>query len=405
MSAVSQLLANKYVRYVLIVLLAAAAAVSIAAGVKNAVTYSQDFQWDAAKALVIGADPYELSEHPEQTARYPELEAFYKMFTDMDLKQKMEANQFPSLLVLLAPMTVFSPQTAKIVWCVLNLLFTAGIIYLMRRTFFEKADAFVYAVIALLMLAGTPYRNQIGVGQHTLFSFFFFMLAVYVEQKKPFKKETLNSTALTLCLFVSYFKYTLTAPLALYFLYRRKYKELAFSAALHVILTKACALWLGKSFIYMIKAPLSVASFLASEGGIDLGVLLPSGASMVAAGVVFLLLALITVILPKDNDNVVLALLMLWSLIMTYHRTYDFFVLSAVAVLFTKETVFGSGTKAQSALLCFYALTVCAVYFVLRIFSENVASRAAVAALYYAFTAVVTVIAIRMIRTGKTDNG
>lgn len=403
MRRLQDLAAKKPIRIAVLCVLALMAAVSVYAGIKNALEYSQDFQWDAAKALSMRLDPYELSLSPEKASEYPQLDEFYRMFTDRGLKQKMEANQFPSLLMLLAPMTVFAPQTAKMVWCVLNLLFTAGIIVLLRKTFFEKTDAFDFGAVMLLMIAGTPFRNQLGVGQHTLFAFFFFMLAVYLEGSHPERYGPGRCIAVSLCLFVSYFKYTLTAPLALYFLYRKRYKEIAFSVLGHVCLTEAAAIWLGKSFIYMLRSPLKVASALAAEGGIDLGVLLGGTASLIVAFVIAVILTVVTVKLPAGCDKLLFAVMILWSLILTYHRTYDFFVLSAIAAVFGETLTERFGEKAHNALLCWYVILLAAVYFGLRLFGENTASKIAVGVIYYAFTVTTTVLAIKLIR--KKENG
>ncbi len=404
MSFLSRLCEKKTARILIMSVLALLAAVSVFAGARNALEFSQDFQWDAAKALSLRLDPYELSKDQAKAYEHPELSEFYRMFTDRGLTQKMEANQFPSLLMLLWPMTVFAPQAAKTIWLVLNLLFTAGIIWLLRKTFFEDTGGFEYAVISLLMLAGTPYRNQIGVGQHTLFAFFFFMLAVYVERKKTAGDGMGNSVLISLCLFVSYFKYTLTAPLALYFLYKKKYTALALSAAMHVVLTEAAALWLGKSFIYMIKAPLGVASALASEGGIDLGVILGGGAVYaIAALIAAAALVVMTFAFPADKEYVLLSILICASLILTYHRTYDFFVLSAAAMFFCRGGADCMGEKERDIYFYSYAVLLAAVYFGLRLFNENDFSKAAAGIIYYAYTAALVVYGITLIRKNKNE--
>ena len=391
---------NRAVRAALIALLAVLAAVSVYQGARNAAEYSQDLQWDAAKALAMGLDPYELSDNPEKALEYPELAAFYSMFTEKDLKQKMEANQFPSLLVLLYPITVLPPHAAKIAWIVLNMLFTAGIMILLKKTFFEGVGNYAFSAIMLLMLSGTPYRNQIGVGQHTLFSFFFFMLAVYIEKKQPARSKAANSVLMTLCLFVSYFKYTLTGVLAVYFLYRKKYKELAASVAMHVLLTEACALRLGKSFIYMITAPLKVASALESEGGIDLGAMLGS-VWPVAAAAVMIVLVYMAFTLQEGKDSILFTVLILWSLVVVYHRTYDMFVLSAAAMVFTGIAVNGhicTNEKLGTVLTVWYWTVIAAVYFMLRVFKENTASMLVTGIIYYAFAIAVSACAIKNCR-------
>ncbi|MCR5672910.1 MAG: glycosyltransferase 87 family protein [Lachnospiraceae bacterium] len=396
---------NRIIRTALIAVLAIVAAVSVFQGIRNAIELSQDFQWDAAKALADGIDPYELSESPEKAMEYPDLAEFYKMFTDRGLNQQMEANQFPSLLMLLFPMTVFPPYAAKVVWLVLNLAFTAGIALLLKKTFFEQTGTYEYCLIVLLTLAGTPYRNQLGVGQHTLFAFFFFMLAVFFEKRSQDKTGIGSTCLIALCLFVSYFKYTLTAPLTLWFLYKRRYKEIAISIALHVVLTVAAAAMLKKSVVYMITAPLHVASRLSAEGGLDLGVLIGGKAYYAAALIFALMLTAIVMMLPEDKEKLLFSALILWSLILTYHRTYDFFVLSAVTMLFCKDEDTGITETYRPHLTASYAILITAVYFVLRIFSENTASKAVTGTLYYAFTVAVTLLLVKAVtdKRGKTN--
>ncbi len=399
---------NRVLKIVVIAILTALAAISVIKGCENAVQFSQDFQWDAAKAFAMRLDPYELSQDPKMAENIEPLGEFYRMFTDRGLTQKMEANQFPSLLMLLLPMTVFSPYTAKIVWMALNLLFTAGIVWLLRRTFFEDTDIFDYAALSLLMIAGTPYRNQLGVGQHTLFSFFFFMLAVYIDKKAADKPDIGKSVLMSICLAVSYFKYTLTAPLALYFIFRKRYRQFAASLVIHIVLTGIAALWLGKSYIYMITAPLKVASVLVSEGGLDLGVFIKGGYSFAAAAVIAALLVYLAVRIPKDRKALLFSILVLWSLVMTYHRTYDFFVYTAAAAVFTAQgtpegTSSNKGTVQRStrAMFIWYLVLMVMLYFVLRIFDENTVSKLAVGITYYLFAAALTVIGFKSInKTG-----
>lgn len=396
---------NIIIRRTLLALLAVLAAVSLLQGARNALMYSQDLQWDAAKALAMRVDPYELSQKPGKASEYSQLADFYRMFTDKGLEQEMEANQFPSLLALLFPITLFEPRAARVIWLILNLVFTAGIVMLLRNTFFEKAGKYEYALTVLLMLAGTPYRNQLGVGQHTLFAFFFFMLAVYIERTRPFKSEAANTLLSALCLFVSYFKYTLTAPLALYFLYRKRYRELAISVAGHVILTGAAALWLGKSFLYVLTEPLKVASLLTAEGGIDLGVLLGGKLSYAVALVIAVILTVISIRMPEGCETILFPTLILWSLILTYHRTYDFFVLSAASIPFIADTRQEAFKDKKIVYAVSYWIVLIAVYFILRVFNENTVSKTATGVLYYALTLAFTWLCISCIAKGGVDNG
>lgn len=404
MNGIRRLLANKRIQLIIILFLSLLAMVSILQGVRNAIGVSQDFQWDAARALYEGLDPYEISLNGDAKIESEKLAEFYKLFTDKGLKQKMEANQFPSLLMLLFPYVFLSPMVARIAWVISNLFFTLGIIWLLRRTFLKDLAHFEFIVVALLMLAGTPYRNQIGVGQHTLFSFFFFMLAVYLDEKN----SRGNSIGIAISLFISYFKYTLTAPLALYFIYKRRIKEFILSVAGHVILTFVAALFLKKTPIYMIVAPLKVASALSAEGGLDLGALFGGGiVPLIIGGVIALILFVTTLRLPVANEYILVPMLILWSLILTYHRTYDFFVLAVVSMFFVSASGEIVTNKYFEWFKIYYYILMFSVYFGLRVFDENLISRIFVGILYYIFTLIITIFAIKsmkaihIIREGK----
>ena len=394
----------KAVRYVCLALLTVMALVSLIQGVRNAAEFSQDFQWDAAKAFSMRIDPYELSFDTSRAKEYPDLAGFYGLFEENGLKQQMEANQFPSLLILLIPYTFLPPLAARYAWIISNLIFTAGIIFLLRRTFLKEADRDLFAAFMLLMISGTPYRNQLGVGQHTLFSFFFFLLAVWCESRYDDRKESgekgktpVLSAAVVICLFICYFKYTLTVPLCLYFVYKKRYPEIMISAGVHVVLTAVSAVWLKDSFINMIVKPLKVSSALAAEGGLDLGALLKgSSLAYVLALLIMAGLFIMAVRLSGESNantgdrtcGTFISVLILWSLIITYHRTYDFFVMVTVLAFFTarqRSIWFKAG----------YAVTLAAVFFMLRVFSESDASRIVTGAVYYLFTIAVTVSAAR----------
>ena len=189
-------------RSIIIAALTLLAGLSVYQGICNARTFSQDFQWDAARALMLGINPYRESLTPTGALFEGNLKDYYRYYESIGSPQKMEANQFPSLLMLLYPWALLSPDPARLVWLVTNLLFTAGIVVLLRLTFLKDCDRFVFTALVLLMLAGTPYRNQLGVGQHTLFSLFFFLLALWLSEKK----RCLIPSGL--CLAVGLFKYT-----------------------------------------------------------------------------------------------------------------------------------------------------------------------------------------------------
>lgn len=376
---------KKSIRNILLAVMILLAAVSLLQGVRNATTDSQDFQWDAMKVFSLKINPYDESVSMNPTGIVEEL-GYDKYYL------QMEANQFPSLLMILLPFAPLSPLMARYVWIVCNILFTALIVLLLRKTFLKDMDGYWFNILSLLMIAGTPYRNQLGVGQHTLFAFCFFLIAVYYSEYK----EKRNVVAVILALFICYFKYTLTVPLVLYFVYKKRYKEIVISAFMHVILTFVSAWWLGDSFINMIIKPLKVSSNLSGEGSFDLTVLFGGGLiAYVVALVVMILLLVIAIKLPDGFDSSLISLLALWSLIITYHRIYDFFVMIVAAGLFIelreKSGDIESLTKVRlSWLKWHYIVTMFAEFFVLRLFHEATGSKIVVGSMYYVLTIVIT---------------
>lgn len=370
---------NKLILNLIFAILTALALISIVQGCRNALQYSQDFQWDAAKALSLHINPYEESLNP--TGKLDAL-GFADYF------KQMEANQFPSLLFLLLPFTFFEPMTARILWMITNLVLTTLVIILLRKTFLAEVSKESFLGLSLLMIAGTPWRNQIGVGQHTIFSFFFFLLAVYLTQKK---KWLLSGLSLCIC----YFKYTLTVPLALYFLYKRKWKELAVSVIPHIILTFVAAKWLGSTFLEMIIEPLKVSSALSGEGSLDIGAWTGGGLPAMCLTVILMIcLLLLAWFLPKGEDKLLVSLLLIWSLVITYHRSYDYFVLILpYAYLLSNER----NQKKERLLIC-YSVLLAVVFFGLRIFHEAQFSRIIAGIIYYAIAIWFTVIACKKIR-------
>lgn len=374
---------KKHYKKILILILAALALISVLQGCRNAAQYSQDFQWDAAKVMTLKMNPYDESLEPSDRLLALGYDEYYK---------QMEANQFPSLLILLMPYTVLPPLTARYAWIVSNLIFTGLIIYLLRRTFMKNMAGDSFVITALLMLAGTPWRNQMGVGQHTLFAFAFFLLAVWLLEKTEQCEAEGNSKNAAVCsvlsglaLCVSYFKYTLTAPLALYFLYKRRYKELAVSVIPHVILTAVSALWLSDSFLNMIIKPLRVAGALSGEGSMDIGAMLGGGSFTMLLTVILMAVLLVLVMFMREGEDLlVISVLLLWSLVITYHRSYDYWVM-----------VLPFAWIKSKRMLTVYGILVLTVFFGLRLFHESDASLAVTALFYYIVTLVITGIAVK----------
>lgn len=389
---------------VLYTLMALLAVVSVYEGIKNGIVWSQDFQYDATTALTRGYDPYDLSVDFDEKA-LPDigyLKGFYEYYDGLGTPQRMEANQFPSLLYILTPFTLLPYSAARILWVTTNLIATSVIIWLLKKTFMAGVNDRLYPVFVMLMLMGTPWRNQIGVGQHTLFAFAFFLAAVWVagmaesmegagdasddapgDSRGSHAAVRAGSKALPytiasgLLLSLCYLKYTVTAPLAIWFIYRKRYKEFAISLVPHVILTGVAAATLKSSYIDMLTKPLKVASALAGEGSIDIGAIFGgAGIGYLFTIIIMIFILAMALTLPEGEDELFISLAALLALVMTYHRTYDFFIMIIVF------GYFATGRMKVAEII--YFITTLAFFFALRIFHESVTSLTVAGALYYA---------------------
>ena len=327
---------KKYARTVVMSVLIVLAIVSVLQGVKNALVYPEgsfDFQYDSAKLLSMKINPYNESLNSTGLADEMGLTKFYG---------KVEANQFPSLLIFLFPFTLFEPYIANILWLVVNLFMTVLMVILARKIFLMKLDMQWYIILVSLMLAGMGWRINIGNGQHTIFSFSFFLLALWLSEKKHWR---LSGIALA----ISYFKYTLTLPLALYFVYKRRYKEIAVSVSIHVILTVLGAWWLNDSFINMIISPLKISVQSSASGYIDFGAVLNIGAErgiMIALSMCILIFIMSLMRMGTTEHRLLFyAIISYVSLIIIYHRVYDFFILFIPMGIYLQFYLGGGMTK------------------------------------------------------------
>lgn len=302
------------IKVVACIVLLILAIISLGLGIRKSIHSSTDFQWDSVKVLSHRVDPYIASGDPTNE--------YYSMYEEY--YDHLEANQFPSLLWLLIPYTVFGPETAKVAWMLSNLFFLTGLVIVLRKTIWKKMESIDFLLVSLALLASSPIRNQIFLGQHSIFAVFFVFLAIYFINTN----EMLSGVMLA----ISYFKYSLTAPVMLFFLYKKKWKPIVVSGIVHIVLSVFSAIWLHRNIIDMMLAPVKQASWLTSSGFADAVAVLSMAGIRGSVGtiitvVVFLALAIWCLTTKNKNEYQILIILILWSLIFMYHRKYDYFVL------------------------------------------------------------------------------
>lgn len=300
------------VKKIIIVILMLMSIASLAMAVRKGISGGIDFQWDSAKLLARRIDPYEASLNEASPYHISEYGV-------------VEANQFPSLLWLLFPYTLFDGKTAKIAWIISNFIFLTGIVVLLNAFLENKISKTDRWLVNSILLSCGCVRSQIHLGQHSLYAFFFFLLALWMSKKN---KKIVSGLLLS----ISYFKYSITAPLALYFLYKKKYKELVVSFVPHIVLTLFSSWWLSINPIEIMLLPVKQATGLSTSGFADIGSILKSfgyhGSVMIFTVVIFIgLIIWVSFVKNKITDYGMLCILALWSLVFMYHRRYDYFVL------------------------------------------------------------------------------
>lgn len=368
---------GKKMKYIVCVFMVLLACVSVVQGCRNAMAYpmgSFDFQYDSAKYIAMRIDPYEETLNPTGMQEKLGLDVFYG---------PLEANQFASVLVMLIPFTFFEPMTANCIFLIFNLICTLGCFVLIKKLFFsENNNIFTNICIGAFFLIGTPWRNNVGNGQHTIFSFFFFLLCLYFSERKQWFESGIS-------LAIAFFKYTLTVPMALYLIYKRKIKELAVSVIIHIVFLFMSSIWLRKPMIEMIVDPLKKSVGLAQHGSYDIGATFDLGQYGMLITIVLLLGLFVYMLFGKfkGTDEEMLSLLTMFSLIIVYHRIYDYFVLIIpliVVLKYNDNNIFQYISKMLIYLIIMYVFVGQKIITVL--FPEIIAKMDYLYALIYYFT-------------------
>jgi len=72
---------------------------------------------------------------------------------------------------------------AKVAWASLNLVFGAGLSFTLWWLLDPRHDWLTLAVASIALFAGTPFLNNLGNGQHAVFTLVFFAAALWAERQ------------------------------------------------------------------------------------------------------------------------------------------------------------------------------------------------------------------------------
>lgn len=220
---------KRAIQQVWVTLLAGAAVVSVARGLRNAWNHSQDFQWNPEVQFVHGIDPckYYLQNHTQFLSQIPPYGHF--------------------LYILFLPFGFMSFATAKLIWSVLNVGFAVSVFYLLKSKFPDRRMAFFFLVA---LLCSTPFRETMYNGQHALLSLSLVAFSVWAsDHGRPRWAGFLGGVAA--------FKYSFGIPLFPAYLNKPWTAVAAYSLA-SLIGIVVYALWLHDGLWETVLLPLRV---------------------------------------------------------------------------------------------------------------------------------------------------
>ena len=325
----------------LVVLLILGACVSLIQGLNNAILRdegSQDNQWGPSRALLERTDPYEA--HLDPIAPSPFI--------------LCQAPNYPaSGLLFLWPYAVWEWPTAKALWAISNVVFTAVIVLCLFLLLPQDTPRVSKLLLPTLFLMGTPWRNGVGNGQHALFTLAFFLLAVVMLTRS----RKYSGIPLT----VSWFKYTIAFPLSLFFARsKRGWQAICIAAAVHAGLTVFLAIWVNTSPIDLLLGPLKVAQSATGRGEIDvfaIASVLQLDSRVLPGLVALAILGITYAVVIHDRDALsCLSTLSIASLSVCFHGVYDFVVLVLPLTYALRE-------RARGARACGYLVLVGTIWF------------------------------------------
>jgi len=296
--------------------------ISIAVTVKNTLfipTASLDLQlrYNAAVLLRSQYNPY--IPHPE-----------------IAIGKDAEESYPPSIICMLVPLSFLSFSMAKTVWMLLNFLCTGLILRLLYLFVSEKEQGTIsphlFIISAALFLSSTPWRVAIANGQFTLIALAATLFAIFLSEKN---KHILAGIILS----VAMIKYPVTLFIPLLFLLRGKWLSVCIMAGIHISLTIAAGYWVSVNPIKLIWQSVIANSGNVNLGTADLGIFLGHAPVLYACSALIFIALFLNYSIQRRHEPMIdmVSVTFLMTLLLMYHRIYDFSVLIIPLLLCKKE--------------------------------------------------------------------
>lgn len=282
--------------------------------------------WYAGNFIQEGRDPYQAYFSGESLpVRQPGLE--------------IAPSNTPPTMLLIYPFSYLPWMAAKILWMVCNFAF---VFLIFRLVVFNlpipgfPLDRLTQILIALLFFDLSATRIAIENGQVTVLVFLLIVSALVLADRAWLLAGFLLGLGLS--------KYSVALPVFLFLLYRREYRILGVAILTQFLGVALFSLLTGNPVAAIINEQVRIFFFIYNEPGVQLATLfrgtplaLPAAIVMTLA-VFGLLYAWLIHRQPARDlsplvDYHVLNILILWSLLVAYHRSYDVLMIIIFMVL------------------------------------------------------------------------
>jgi len=165
--------------FVILLLLCICATVSTLQGCKNGLQSSKDFShlWTSAKLILNGENPYDIALKKKSS----------KYLSNILRNKKIgfDSQYLPSSLLFILPYAILPFDVAVKLFLITNLIFTGLLFCTLFLIISPKLySKWYYLFIVMVFLCGTPFRNTLGLGQLSIISLAFFVLALHFDDKK-----------------------------------------------------------------------------------------------------------------------------------------------------------------------------------------------------------------------------
>lgn len=257
----------------------------------------------------------------------------------------------PFAVPLLAPLALVSFDKLVLIWLLLNIAATIVTIYAVIKLYGSGWGATPRFYLAAFLLTWAPFRVTLRAGQMSLMITALLLGSLLARQSK---RQILSGILLALSLS----KYSLTYPFLLYLIWKREWKILGTAALTLALLTQIFLWWLQMPALTMLKEYFhAVGSQMAGGSGFtgttEIKVLLfgLTGNESVTfvSTIVLCVVALVAMAVVFKRtvrcENIHFAILSLFALWSSYHRTYDSVICILPAALLIDFVVRGKLRK------------------------------------------------------------